>query len=71
MTIAEQISAEEALANTLTQYAGQWVAVCNHEVIEAALTLEELESLLEQSEEDTSEVEVFEVAEDPHAACFF
>jgi putative hemolysin len=69
MTIAEQISAEEALAATLDQYAGRWVAVCNHVVVNDDETLE---GLLEQiAAEQQEDVEVFQVAVDPHAACFF
>lgn len=69
MTIAEQISAEEALAATLDQHAGRWVAVCNHVVIADDETLE---GLLEQiAAEQQEDIEVFQVAVDPHAACFF
>lgn len=70
MTVAEQITAEEALANTLEQYAGKWVAVRAHEVVAAADSLHELGTLL-ATEVGEEEVEVFEVASEPHAACFF
>ncbi len=67
MTVAEQISAEQELARKLDAYAGRWVAVRAHEVIADDDTLE---GLLEQIEE-APDVEVFHVAEDPNAACFF
>lgn len=68
MTVAAQISAEEQLAQTLEQFAGRWVAVRDHAVVANSATLE---GLLEQIEEAGEELEVFQVAEDPHAACFF
>ncbi len=67
MTVAEQVSAEEALAATLDQYAGRWVAVRDHHVVADD---ESLEGLLEQVEEQEA-VEVFQVSLTPHAACFF
>ena len=68
MTLAEQVFAEEALANTLEQHAGRWVAVREHKIVADDETLE---GLLEQIEEADPEIEIFRVAEDPHAACFF
>lgn len=67
MTVAEQVSAEEELARRLEEHAGRWVAVREHEIVAED---ESLEGLLEQIEEE-QDVEVFHVAEDPHAACFF
>jgi hypothetical protein len=67
MTVAEQVQAERRLGDTLDQYPGEWVAVLNHEVIAHADTLEALLEQIEASEE----VEVFQIAEDPHVACFF
>lgn len=67
MTVAEQIAAEHSLGTRLEQYAGEWVAIRDHEVIASATTLGEL---LEQVGEDT-EVEILQVARNPHAACFF
>jgi hypothetical protein len=67
MTVAEQVQAEERLGDTLDQYAGKWVAVRDHAVVDVADTLE---ALLEQIEA-TEEIEVFQVAEDRHAVCFF
>jgi hypothetical protein len=67
MTVAEQVQAERRLGDTLDQYPGEWVAVRDYEVVAHAGTLE---ALLDQVE-DSEAVEVFQVAEDPHAACFF
>jgi len=67
MTVAEQVQAERRLGGTLDQYPGEWVAVRDHEVVAHASTIEALIEQIEASEE----VEVFQVAEDPHAACFF
>lgn len=67
MTVAETIRAEEQLASKLETYAGEWVAVRDQAVVAHA---DELEQLLERIE--GTEVEaVFQVAEDPHSACFF
>jgi hypothetical protein len=67
MTVAETIKGEEQLASQLENYAGEWVAVRDQTVIAHA---DELEQLLERIE--GSEVEaVFQVAQDPHSACFF
>jgi hypothetical protein len=67
MTVAEQISAEEALANKLEQYAGDWVAVRDHEIVASDTSLE---GLLEQVERISEEVEVFQAAADS-SACFY
>ncbi len=64
--LQEELKAEDVLASELAKYAGRWVAVCAHAVIADADTLE---ALLEQIE--SKEVEVFKVAEDPNAACFY
>ncbi len=68
MTVAEQVSAEEALAATLDRFAGRWVAVRNHRVVADDKTLE---GLLDTIEDQSEDVEIFQVAIDPHAACFF
>jgi hypothetical protein len=66
--LRQQISAERELSKRLLQYAGEWVAVRNHEVVAHAATLEKLmESVI--GEEET--VEVFEVSTEPPAVCFF
>jgi hypothetical protein len=70
MTVAEQISAEEALAHKLAQYAGRWVAVRDHDIVADADSLEELEALLEQLEENETAVEIFQAAADS-SACFY
>lgn len=72
MTVAEMnkaIEAERKLGLSLDQYAGQWVGVCDHEVVAHAATLEELSEQLEAS--GKTEVEVIQVSKDPGAACFF
>lgn len=66
MTVAEQVAAEQVLADTLDQYSGQWVAIRDHAVLASAPTLGELREQIEGEK-----VEIFRVAADPHAACFF
>jgi hypothetical protein len=68
MTVAEQVAAERALADTLEQYSGEWVAIHDHVVVASAETLGELR---EQIEDEGKKVEIFRVASDPHVACFF
>jgi hypothetical protein len=68
MTVAEQVAAEHALADTLDQYSGEWVAIRDHEVVASAGTLGELR---EQIEAQGDQAEIFRVASHPHAACFF
>ena len=68
MTVAEQIAAEQVLGHTLEQYGGQWVAIRQHELVASAPSLDKL---LVKVQDQLQEVEVFEVAEDPNAACFF
>jgi Family of unknown function (DUF5678) len=67
MTVAERIQAEESLRDTLRQYAGEWVAVIDHNVVASAPRLEEL---LEQVAGQAEQVEVFQVAEHDFA-CFY
>jgi hypothetical protein len=63
------VRAEEALEQTLDQYAGRWVAVRDHSVVGHAVTLD---NLLEQIKgQETEETEVFYVAEDRDTACFY
>lgn len=72
MTVAEidkALEAERELGLSLDQYAGEWVGVCDHEVVAHAATLEELIEQLEASEK--TEVEAIQVPTDPGAACFF
>jgi hypothetical protein len=71
VTVAEleQIKAEQALAEQLSEYAGEWVAVCNHTIVAHADTLDQLREQIEQEE---IEVEgVFRVPEGDTSACFF
>ncbi len=67
MTVEDLVQAERRLGDTLDQYPGEWVAVRDHEVVAHDATLEALLEQIEASEE----VEVFQVAEDPHVACFY
>jgi hypothetical protein len=62
----QQVKAERELSTRLEQYAGEWVAVRNHEVVAHADSLDAL-----MDEVDADEVEtVFRVAED-QAVCFY
>ena len=69
MSVLEQeIQAEKVLAGELEKYAGEWVAVRQHEVLAHAGSLEEL---LEQIKKEQAEVDgVFQVPESGFA-CFF
>jgi putative hemolysin len=72
MTVAEidkALEAERELGQYLDKYAGEWVGVCDHEVVANAVTLGELIEQLEAS--GKTEVEVIQVSKDPGAACFF
>jgi hypothetical protein len=72
MTVAEinkALEAERELGVSLDQYAGEWVGVCDHEIVANAATLGELVEQLEAS--GKTEVEVIQVPKDPGAACFF
>lgn len=72
MTVAEMnkaLEAERELGQYLDKYAGEWVGVCDHEIVANAATLEELIEQLEAS--GKTEVEVIQVPTDPGAACFF
>jgi hypothetical protein len=72
MTVAEinkALEAERALGVSLDQYAGEWVGVCDREIVANAATLGELVEQLEAS--GKTEVEVIQVPKDPAAACFF
>jgi hypothetical protein len=68
--LRRQISAERELSEQLLQYAGEWVAVRNHEIVVHAATLEQLMEIVSGANEEES-VEVFEVATDPTAVSFF
>lgn len=68
MTVAEQVRAEETLGRALVQYAGRWVAVVDHAVIQDAETLD---GLLEHIKGQEEQAQVFRVPENPDAACFY
>jgi Family of unknown function (DUF5678) len=72
MTVAELSKAlndERELGVALDDYAGQWVGICDRQVIAHAATLEELVEQVEAS--GLEEVEVIQVPKDPAAACFY
>lgn len=71
MSVLEQeIVAEQALAEALSEYAGHWVAVSHHEVVAHAATLKELREQIGPAK--VTDVEgVFQVPEGDPAACFF
>lgn len=62
-----QVEAEEALRHRLADFAGEWVAVRDHQVVAHALTAT---ALLEKV--NAKEIEgIFQVPKDKDAACFF
>jgi len=67
VTVAEQIAAETELNDRLAQYAGRWVAVRDRDIVADSDSLKGLHDQIE----DSSEVEVLQVADDPHVACFY
>lgn len=64
--LRDRVRAQKQLAERLQEFAGQWVAVKNEEIVAHA---DSLEDLLETVDPD--EVEVFEVAKEQATACFF
>jgi hypothetical protein len=69
MTAAEAVQAERKLSDSLEAFAGEWIAVVDHEVV---ANDKQLERLLDKVEQDTLEVAtVFQVPQDHGAACFF
>jgi len=66
-TIEASLKAEEALRDDLANYAGQWIALKDLEVIASAPTLGELLAAIEESEID----EIFEVSDGEIAVGFF
>jgi hypothetical protein len=69
MTVGEQVEAERHLSESLEQYAGQWIAVVDHDVQGSA---DSLNDLLEQIPKETlAHATVFQVPEDGGAACYF
>lgn len=67
VTVAEQIAAETELNDRLASYAGRWVALRDHQIVADAATLKELHGQIE----DSAEIEIVQVADDPHVACFY
>jgi hypothetical protein len=68
MTVADQLKAEQGLGDTLREYAGQWVAIRDYEVVASAESLDELLDQIEGESEDTT---VLQVTEDENVTCFF
>jgi Family of unknown function (DUF5678) len=68
MTVADQLKAEQGLGDTLRDYAGQWVAIHDYEVVASAESLDELLDQIEGESEDTT---VLQVTEDENVTCFF
>jgi len=67
VTVAERIVAETELNDRLAAYAGRWVALRDHEIVADAGSLKDLHAEIE----DSTEIEVVQVADDPHLACFY
>ena len=67
MTVAEQIAAETELNDRLAEYAGRWVALRDHKIAAVADTLKDLHAQIQ----DSTEIEVVQVADDPDVACFY
>jgi hypothetical protein len=67
VTVAEQIAAETELNDRLAAYAGRWVALRDQEIVADAATLKDLHAQIE----DSTEIEIVQVADDPHLACFY
>jgi hypothetical protein len=68
--LRQQVKAERDLSKRLLKYAGEWVAVRNHEIVAHAPTLEELMELVRETQQEEA-VEVFEVSSEPESVCFF
>jgi hypothetical protein len=67
LELERELQAEQTLAERLEQYAGEWVAVRNHEVVAHAGSLQELREQIGQEEVEGA----FKVPEGAEAACFF
>lgn len=68
MDIVDPIRSEEAFGVQLVQYAGDWVAVQDHSVLDNDKSLVALVGRLNGTR-DTAEI--FKVREDPSAPCFY
>jgi hypothetical protein len=67
VTVAQQLEAETELNDRLAEYAGRWVALRDHKIVADAATLKDLHGQIK----DSSEIEIVQVADDPHVACFY
>jgi hypothetical protein len=65
MTVADQLHAEDALSDQLDNYAGSWVAVVSHAVVQSAETWDQLLERLNPSQRERAEI--FHVSEHPGA----
>jgi hypothetical protein len=63
--LADELVAERALSDTLSDYAGRWVAVIDHVVVKDAKTWDELIDRLDESQRERAET--FHVSEHPGA----
>ncbi len=68
MSIVQPVSAEEAFGLTLVDYAGDWVAVQDHKVLEHDKTLGGLVARLNGTRDSA---EIFRVREDPSSPCCY
>jgi Family of unknown function (DUF5678) len=57
------------LAEALLGYAGRWVAIIDHVVVQDAATLDDLLDRLDQRQRDRARI--LRVAEHPKAVCFY
>ncbi len=72
MTVAEQVQAERDLGEILKDYAGQWVAVRDYEVVAHDDSLGGVLGKVEGEQAGgQEEPTVFKVADNQEAACFF
>ncbi len=65
MTVSEQVHAEEELNRKLSQYAGRWVAVIDHDVVQNAIAWDELVEQLTIHQRE--QAELFYVSDPPGA----
>jgi hypothetical protein len=70
MTVAEMVQAEKDLGEILNDYAGQWVAVLDYEVMAHADSLEGVLGQIQGEQAEGQEPVVFKVA-DKDVTCFY
>ncbi|HYM53936.1 MAG TPA: hypothetical protein VES97_01130 [Solirubrobacteraceae bacterium] len=70
VSVTKALEAEEQLATDLNEYIGEWVAVCDHDVVCHTETLRGLLDAIETQDIDRID-RIFEVSEDPGIGCFF